>query len=220
MSTRDKGKGRAPEGLAPTRARALTALGTTSGSGSPPRSLSGDERFVLDHFAADHDYKRTWKAELRDEWARAMTGYARVYPDAASVLQRLRTASYFGVRGLDTYKAGQIPRDFDARLNAYLDAPSAVRWERTYSLLVPGTFRTIWQAWLVIDASAPTSKAEHAFWTVFPDAFTTQRAVKAAREGHVPVGLQALDEAHQRAPHVPRAALAPEDPDPDQESGE
>jgi len=195
--------------IAQTRSKVIAALGATgagrSGDGTEtaPPGLSADERFVLDHFAADHDYKRTWKTRLRDEWAEAMAGYFGLYPAAASVLQRLRTASYFGTRGLDKYRPDPVPTTFDGRLGAYLDAPSIVRWERVYSLVIPGTMRTLWQAWSAVDGAAPMSRPVGAGFSSFPDAFTVRRAIAAAQRGQVPVGLQALDAANARAPKLP-----------------
>jgi hypothetical protein len=195
-------------GLMQARSSALAALGGAPGGDSPPPAgLSEDARFVLDHFAEGHS-KRTWKTQLQDEWTRGMVDYARFYPHAASLLLWLRNAASFGPRGLVRYKPGPVPEGFDARLQAYLDAPGLVRWERTYSLVIPGTTRTLWQAWIKVDGSAPLEVRAGGF-PAFPDAFTTRRALKAAQEGRVAVGLQALDAAHRRAPRVPRRAAAP-----------
>ena len=46
--------------------------------------------------------------------------------------------------------------DFEAQLAAYLDAPSLAGWQRIYSRLIPGTGRTLWQAWIAVDGAAPT----------------------------------------------------------------
>ena len=85
------------------------------------------------------------------------------------------------------------------RISAYLaSTPSYAAWTELRSLIVPGTSRTLWQAWLCVDGSAPMDGSVHAY----PDPFTLRRALRAATQGHVPVGLGAIREANQKAPRL------------------
>lgn len=99
--------------------------------------------------------------------------------------------------------------EFDLALKAHLDNPSKESWEGLAHRVIPTTMRTVWQAWIKVDGSAPVSlvdghitdrRAER--WPSFPDPFTTRRAVREALAGNVPVGLGLL--LQDRGPEVPR----------------
>lgn len=94
------------------------------------------------------------------------------------------------------------------RIDAYLASPSLEAWKAIHSLIIPGSTgmmgRTMWQAWVAIDGSAPTGLPSGSYFTSFPDAFTMRRGIRAAREGKVAVGLQNLKAQHKPAPRVPR----------------
>jgi hypothetical protein len=82
------------------------------------------------------------------------------------------------------------------RIATYLAAPSLDAWKALRTMLIPGTGRTLWQAWVSVDGSATTSAAA----PQFPCEFALRRAVKAANNGKVPFGLGALIEANRKAP--------------------
>ena len=84
------------------------------------------------------------------------------------------------------------------RIAAYLVAPSIEAWRDLRTMIIPGTGRTLWQAWVSVDGGVTTSAAA----PQFPCAFALRRAVKAANNGKVPVGLGALIEANRKAPRT------------------
>lgn len=86
----------------------------------------------------------------------------------------------------------------ETRIATYLAAPSLDAWKSVRTLIVPGTMRTLWQAWVAVDGNATTSAAA----PTFPCAFALRRAIKAAAGGKVPVGLGALIAANKSAPRV------------------
>lgn len=84
------------------------------------------------------------------------------------------------------------------RIAAYLAAPSLDGWKSLRTLIIPGTMRTLWQAWVSVDGNTTASAAS----SVFPCEFALRRSIKAAANGKVPVGLGALIEANKSAPRV------------------
>ncbi len=178
---------------------------------APERAaLSNSELAALEEYAYQRGYA-DWKDDLRKDWAGGMTDYAKVYPHAAAVLLHLRDAAYFGAPGLEKHTVAKLPTDprrnaerFRWRFAAFLAAPDLVRWERLAHLIVPGTGRTMWQAWVAVDGNAEAGGfVEGRGFSHYPDPFTARRARKAAEEGRVPVGLQALQTAHAAAPALP-----------------
>lgn len=93
--------------------------------------------------------------------------------------------------------------DFDRDLAAYLAAPTEPGWARLAHRIIPGTLRTVWQAWTRVDGSAPLRRPPGGRWSSWPDAFTLRRAIRAAHAGQVPCGLAAL--CAVRDPAVPRS---------------
>jgi hypothetical protein len=190
---------------------------------APTPALTGTELAAIEEYAYQRGYAR-WKEALRKDWAAGMADYAKVYPHAARVLMGLRDAPHFGVTGLETFVVTRVPVDrkhadasFQWRFAAFLAAPDLVRWERIAHLIIPGTRRTLWQAWVAVDGNAETGGwVEGRGFSRYPDPFTARRAVKAAVEHRVPAGLQALGEAHAAAPTLNgrESAAASEDATP------
>jgi hypothetical protein len=109
---------------------------------------------------------------------------------------------------------------FETRIEAFFSEPSEEHWDALAHTIIPGTGRTVWQAWIRVDGAAPTELPSSnrliggkgyvgpsPRWPLIPDAFTVRRAVTAARAGKVPVGWWWLKEG--RAPVVPRKEEAP-----------
>lgn len=84
------------------------------------------------------------------------------------------------------------------RIDAYINAPTMRAWRSIYQLVIPGTMRTLWQAWAAINGSAPTTGEQ----TCYPDAFTLRRAIAQAKSGRTPVGLAAITAANLAAPRL------------------
>ena len=102
---------------------------------------------------------------------------------------------------------------FEKLVQVYLAKPTAKHWENIAHRSIPGTsHRTLWQAWIRVDGAAPTRLAGTAIgepaltpdkkWPCIPAPFTVRRAIRAARNGEVPVGWWWLEEP--RPPKVPR----------------
>lgn len=91
---------------------------------------------------------------------------------------------------------------FEATLRAYLDDPTEAHWRLLATRIVPGTLRSVWQAWARVDRAAPLKLPRGGAWPLLPDPFTVRRAIRAARAGQVPAGLNAL--CAVRDPAVPR----------------
>jgi hypothetical protein len=81
---------------------------------------------------------------------------------------------------------GSLNDDCMARLRAVLDDPSAQTWDEAYNLIVNGsTLRTLWQAWIAVDPSAPRTGGSIDWpaaqrWPRVPDKFTLYRALRYA----------------------------------------
>lgn len=87
---------------------------------------------------------------------------------------------------------------FSRRYQRYLKKPSLAGWQRIYGTVIPGTYRTLWQVWIYVDAGAPISFPSGESFSSYPDAFTLRRGVKAAIAKEVPIGING-----------PRLALVP-----------
>ena len=101
---------------------------------------------------------------------------------------------------------------FESRVERFLESPTEANWDVLSSTIIPGTMRTMWQAWIRVDGAAPTSLPPSRIagarprWPLIPDAFTVRRAVNEAKAGKVPAGWWWLKEG--RAAVVPRKEKA------------
>lgn len=91
------------------------------------------------------------------------------------------------------------------RIDDFIARPTLARWQRVRDLIIPGTMRTMWQAWRAVDDNAPVKGP----MTVYPDAFTMRRGLAAARAGGVPVGLGRLSRPRPEAPRETLATIIP-----------
>jgi len=73
---------------------------------------------------------------------------------------------------------GPLSEDSKKGLLSYLNDPSEENWNAIYSMMIKG-HKTVWQAWLAVDRSAPTSKAGDS-WASIPSAETLRTALRAA----------------------------------------
>jgi hypothetical protein len=78
---------------------------------------------------------------------------------------------------------GSLDDECMARLRACLDDPTPATWDEAHSLIVNGTTgRTLWQAWVAVDPSAPRTGGAIDWpaaqrWPRVPDKFTLYRAL-------------------------------------------
>ena len=160
-------------------------------------------------------FKKVVRATLNNEWYRAARSGERVTLASLHTRGLCRRRAWRGIEGqadaAHEYQVGPevqeelYQRDFrramfEDTLKAHLANPSKQTWDALATKVVPTSTRTVWQAWVKIDANAPVSlpatqeaaedRTER--WPSFPDPFTTRRAVRAALEGRVPSGLNAL----------------------------
>jgi hypothetical protein len=75
---------------------------------------------------------------------------------------------------------GPLAGEHRERLEAVLANPTEQTWDDAYSLIVGGGFKTLWQAWIAVDPSAPRSKPLEEPWPKIPDQLTLYRALKEA----------------------------------------
>lgn len=94
----------------------------------------------------------------------------------------------------------------DQVLKEYLSSPSKELWNKLYSEPIPNIvgIRTFWQAWIFVDGGAPTELSQEVHsnpnvWPRIPDSFTLRRAIRAAQEGKIPLGLEKLLEDRQKS---------------------
>jgi len=73
---------------------------------------------------------------------------------------------------------GPLSEDAKKDILSYLNDPSEENWNAIYSTMIKG-HKTVWQAWLAVDRSAPTSKAGDR-WASIPSANTLRTALRAA----------------------------------------
>lgn len=81
---------------------------------------------------------------------------------------------------------GPLPPDITARIQTFMDAPSAETWDDIHSIAIR-PFKTIWQAVIAIDPTFPrtgpttdSKGAQIEGWKRIPDAVTVARAIQRA----------------------------------------
>lgn len=74
---------------------------------------------------------------------------------------------------------GPLPKERRDLILAYLNEPTASGWEAIAHTCVKG-MKTLWQAWLAVDPSAPRSKAMDGAWPRIPDPETLRAAMRDA----------------------------------------
>jgi hypothetical protein len=86
---------------------------------------------------------------------------------------------------------GPLGPDCQRRIHALLANPCEETWDDAHSIILNGdTWRTLWQAVLLVDPSFPTSGPVNDAagrrlegWTAIPNRFTIRRAIQLAVEG-------------------------------------
>jgi len=81
-------------------------------------------------------------------------------------------------KGLHTMM-GALSDDTKKDILSYLNDPTEDRWGGIYSRLIKG-HKTLWQAWLDVDGSAPRSKPSDGKWPRIPDPDTIRAALRQA----------------------------------------
>jgi len=102
---------------------------------------------------------------------------------------------------------GPLPEKTQKAILAYLNAPSAERWDDIANAIIDGV-HTLWAAWCEVDPEAPRSRPLDGPWPQIPEPETLRRAIRTSVEQRA----RHLNEDKEDGPR-PRPIISP-DPTP------